>query len=173
MLAISPLLGLLTYCLYLWRTTGDPFFFFNSQPIFGANRSTKLIFLPQVVYRYSKILLTARVDFRYFVSLFELVIFCLVLAVLLIDLIKSYKLYVTRSKNLSLIALNLFSLANLILPTLTGTFSSIPRYALMSLSFFIFFGQVKNIYVKTAIIVVSTILNIIMLGLFAQGYFVS
>jgi len=37
---LTPLLGLLSYMLYLWKTTGDALFFFHSQPVFGANRST-------------------------------------------------------------------------------------------------------------------------------------
>ncbi len=169
---ISPLLGLGLYCFYLFKTTGDPFFFLTSQPIFGANRSSHLIFLPQVYWRYLKIFVTANWDFRYFVSILEFSFFSFVLIILILDLIKNLTLSKT-GKNYNLIGLNLFSFANLILPTLTGTFSSIPRYVLFSLSFFIYLAQIKNNFVKYFIIGVFVILHILLLGYFSQGYFVS
>src|SRR3989338_5625766 len=157
-LILSPILGLGLYCFYLWKTTGDPLFFLTSQPIFGANRSSHLILLPQVYWRYFKIFITAAHDSRYFVSLIEFLMFNFVFTILFLDLfknlrIKNWKLALSgveglKIRNYDLLGLNLFSLANLILPTLTGTLSSIPRYALFSLSFFIFFGQIKSSGIK-------------------------
>ncbi len=164
----SPLLGLSTYCLYLWRTTGDPLYFFHSLPAFGAQRSTTFIVLPQVYYRYLKIILTATPNFQYFISCLEVIIFSLVFFVLLKDLFSLLK------KNYSpLLGLNLFSLANILLPTFTGSFSSIPRYSLMSLSFFIALARLKNSAVKIALALIFGIVNLILLGFFIQGYFVS
>jgi len=164
----SPLLGLSTYCLYLWRTTGDPLCFFHSLPAFGTQRSTALILLPQVYYRYLKIILTAAPNFQYFISCLEVIIFSLVFFVLLKDLFSLLK------KNYSpLLGLNLFSLANILLPTFTGSFSSIPRYSLMSLSFFIALARLKNSSVKIALALIFGIVNLILLGFFIQGYFVS
>lgn len=182
---ISPLLGLLSYMFYLWQTTRDPLFFFNSQPVFGANRSTHLILLPQVYFRYLKILFTATHDFQWALSLFEMSIFTMVFAVLCLDLIRLLpSLQVERSvsekshlrsldsKKMGKVSLSLFSFINLILPTLTGTFSSIPRYALFSLSFFIFLGEIKSWKVKIGIFGVFVLLQIVLLSLFVQGYFV-
>src|SRR3972149_7992447 len=45
-------MGLGIYMYYLYRATGDPLEFFNTISIFGAQRSTNLILLPQVFYRY-------------------------------------------------------------------------------------------------------------------------
>lgn len=174
-LILSPLFGLFTYCVYLWRTTGDPLYFLSSQPIFGAHRSTNLILLPQVYWRYIKILFTATHDFQYWVSLIELTIFTLVFIVLIIDLFNNLKFISKlkfKIKNSDKFALNLFSFANLLLPTLTGTFSSIPRYALFSISFFIFLATIKNKLVKTFIVILFALCHIIMLAFFGQGYFV-
>lgn len=168
-LFLSPLLGLFSYSFYLYKTTGDPFFFFNSQPVFGANRSTKLILLPQVYYRYLKIFLTTGWSFQYFISLVEICIFTFVFVVLLLDFFRLIK----PIKNYEEIGLNLFSLINLILPTLTGTFSSVPRYALFSLSFFIALSRIKNLFFKILIAIIFFILHFILLGFFIQGYFVS
>jgi len=176
LLLLFPLLGLLTYSLYLFKTTGDPFFFLTAQPAFGANRSTHLIFLPQVYFRYFKIFLTAQPNFQYFISAFEFVIFNLVFIVLVFDLLRNLKIglgFKFRISNFDRLGLNLFSLINLVLPTLTGTFLSIPRFALLSLSFFIFLGQIKNLYLKIFLAIIFFIFHIVTLGFFAQGYFVS
>jgi hypothetical protein len=171
-----PILGLATYCFYLWRTTGDPFFFLTSQPIFGANRSSHLILLPQVYWRYLKIFLTATHDSRFYVSVVEFLIFNFVLVILSLDLFKNLKLnknFKFEISNLSLLGLNLFSFSNLILPTLTGTFSSIPRYSLFSLSFFIYIAQIKSNFIRYFIFGILVILHILLLGYFSQGYFIS
>lgn len=47
----APLLGVGLYMIYLARTIGDPLFFYHAQPAFGANRSTGIILLPQILYR--------------------------------------------------------------------------------------------------------------------------
>lgn len=168
-LVLSPFVGFGIYSLYLWKTVGDPFFFFHVQPVFGANRSTNLILLPQVYFRYLKIFFTATWNFQYFVSLIEFFVFSFVFVILILDLIKNLKFKIL---NLERTALSIFSFINLILPTLTGTFSSIPRYSLMSISFFLFLGEIKNKYVKTFIAVMFFILHVILLGFFIQGYFV-
>lgn len=182
-LLFSPLLGLFSYMAYLWKTTGDPLFFFNSQPIFGAHRSTRLILLPQVYFRYLRILFTASHDFQWFLSLFEISMFSFVLPILVLDLVKISQQIFKSSTNLrglqwpiktsyKLLGLNIFSLINLVLPTLTGTFSSIPRYALFSLSFFIYLTQIKSKEIQWGIVILFITLQIILFSLFVQGYFV-
>lgn len=52
---IAPL-GLVGYSLYLNSKFGDFFYFLSVQPKFGADRSSSLILLPQVFYRYLKII---------------------------------------------------------------------------------------------------------------------
>lgn len=172
---VSPFIGLVSYMGYLWKTTGDPLFFFNSQPIFGANRSTHLITLPQVYYRYIKILLTATHDFQWYLSLLEISIFSLVFIVLILDFLKIKKhlsMASTNLRGLQRLSLNIFSFINIVLPTATGTFSSIPRYALFSLSFFIFLGELKNTVLRSIIFAIFIALQIAILSLFIQGYFV-
>ncbi len=175
-LLLSPILGLSIYCFYLLKTTGDPLFFLTSQPVFGANRSTHLIFLPQVVWRYMKIFITAAHNFQFYVSIFEFLIFFLIFAVLILDLLKNFDLNKNskiKIKNFDRLGLNLFSFANLILPTLTGTFSSIPRYVLFSLSFFLFLAEIRNKRLKIIIAILFFVVHILILGLFGQGYFIS
>jgi hypothetical protein len=173
---VAPLIGLGAYCFYLWKTTGDPLYFLSSQPAFGANRSTEIILLPQVYWRYLKIFITANWDFRYFVSVIEFTIFNLVLGVLVLDLLKHINLkkgFKLKILNFDRLGLNLFSLANIILPTLTGTLSSIPRYSLMSISFFIYLTEIKDKSIKIILALIFLIFHIVLLAYFTQGYFVS
>jgi hypothetical protein len=60
----------------------------------------------------------------------------------------------------------------LILPTLTGTFSSMPRYALGAyLLFPLIVTRLKNAY--TPVIIIFLILGIICISLFTRGYWVA
>ena len=170
---LSPGLGLLTYMLYLTYTVGNPLAFYSTQSNFNAGRTTgSLITLPQVYFRYLNIFISAQHNLVYFVAVLEFLIFNLVFAVLLYNLWILWKRKDVLNR-ISLIGLNLFSLINILLPTLTGTFSSVPRYALLSLSFFIQLAEINNKLVKSVILILFTILLIILLGCFTQGYFVS
>lgn len=175
-LLISPILGLFSYSYYLYLTKRDFLLFLHLQPLFGANRSADIITLPQVYYRYFKILTTVDFGFKYFVALSEFVIITAFLLVLLFQL---YKVLKNRKKNRHeksfsfLLGLNLFSLANLILPTLSGTFSSIPRYALLSFGFFIAIASIRSKYTIILLGILFLIFHIILLIFFTQGYFVS
>jgi hypothetical protein len=167
----TPLIGLAVYCSYLWKTTGDPLFFLNAQSAFGANRSSHLMLFPVAIYRYIKIFLTAQWNFQYFISVVEFVCFSFVFIVLAYELFK-----IIRNRTSPVfyerLSLNLFSLANLLLPTFTGTFSSIPRYVLLSLSFFVTLGEIKNVYVKASLVTLFGLMHLLLFGFFMQGYFV-
>jgi len=102
-------------------------------------------------------------------------IFSLVFAILILDFLKIKKHLSVASTNLrglQRLGLNIFSFINILLPTATGTFSSIPRYALLSLSFFIFLGELKNSTLKSVIVAIFALLQIAILSLFVRGYFV-
>jgi len=170
LLTITPLLGLLTYMRYLLKTTGDQFYFFHSQMVFGPARSISFIPLPQVYFRYLKIFVTSQLNFQYFVSVFEFITFNFVFFILLYEL---YKLYKLKKPVLARLQLNLFSFANLLLPTLTGSLMSIPRFTLLSLSFFVFLGGIKNRLMIAGLLFLFLIFHVILLGFFIQGYFVS
>ncbi|MEK7129472.1 MAG: hypothetical protein AAB803_00485 [Patescibacteria group bacterium] len=167
----APFLGVGLYMAYLARTTGDPLFFYHAQPAFGANRSTGIILLPQILYRYIRIFTTAPRDIVYAVALFELITFTLVLSVLVYDLYKVWhaKAGLARTQRLGL---SLFSFATLVLPTLTGTFSSLPRYALFSVAYFVRLAEMRSFLLKTIVLLLFILAHIAALVLFIQGYFV-
>lgn len=175
-LIFSPLIGFFLYSFYLFKTTGDPLFFFSAQPAFGANRSTNLIFFPQVAFRYLKIFFTASLNFQFYLALFEFVIFFLIFFVLIFDFFKQLNIqknFKIKIKNFDLLSINIFSFVNLLLPSLTGTFSSIPRYALFSLSFFLYLAKIKSVFWRYFFLVSFTLFHLVLFGFFIQGYFVS
>lgn len=166
---VSPVLGLLFYSVYLYQTTGDALFFFSSQNAY-VGRSTSLITTPQVIYRYFKILTTAQYNFQYFVSALELICFLFALIVIIFYFLKLKN----KDKNFpALVSVGIFSLINLIVPTLTGTFTSMPRFILLSPAFFIGLSFISNIYIKILLGIIFLIFHIILLAHFAQGYFIA
>ncbi len=172
---ILPLLGapigFLIYSIFLWQTTGDPIRFFNNLPDFQTGRQTDLILFPQVMFRYIKIFLTAQMNFQYFIAAVEFAVFLLVLIILSYDLLRIYR---KEYKHLLVrLGLNLFSFVNLLLPTFTGTFTSLPRYVLTSLSFFIVLGEIKHKRIQIILFILFMILHLILFTFFIQGYFVS
>jgi hypothetical protein len=122
------------------------------------------------MYRYLKIFLTAQNNFQYFIAVVEFVVFTSFLAILGYGLVMSFK----KRKDIYLSStLGLFSLINLLLPTVTGSFSSVPRYVLPSLYVFIFLSRIKSLFIKIPIVILFIIFHVILLAYFVQGYFVS
>ncbi|MFH1244015.1 MAG: hypothetical protein V1487_00365 [bacterium] len=113
--------GLLLYMFFLYRAVGDPLLFFHIQPVFGAGRSGgELILLPQVIYRYGKIFVTTSFQtFPFWRALLEFSLFSWAFSTLVL---KFRKLPPSVTAYLAL---------SLLLPSLTGTLSSLPRYILV------------------------------------------
>jgi len=167
---VGPILGFWSYLYYLWITTGDPLYFVNAQKFFGAHRSTNIILLPQVIYRYIRIFLTANHNFQYFVAVLEFAFLLFAGGVLTLELVRLLK-----QKRFNFIRLGLwsFSIINFILPTLTGTLTALPRYSLLSLSLFLYLGDIKQRGVKLAIMGGFIVLHMILYAFFVQGYYVT
>lgn len=161
-------LGLFAYMLYLYISTGDPLFFLTSQPKFGANRTTSFVILPQVIWRYIKIFLTLKFDRSYFIAIFEFLSFSFF--ALTISLF-AYQGFIKRKFND--LVISFYSACHLLLPTLTGTLLSIPRFGLFCLASFLYIAQIKNMKVKLLIVFIFAIIQIIAFMYFVSGYFIS
>lgn len=167
----APVFGMIAFIGFLWVTTGDPLKLLHAQVNFNQNRSTSFILPLQVIYRYIKIFLTARPNFQYFIAVVEFVTVAGVCAILICD---GWKIYKRRRREwLSRAGLNLFAWGSILLPMFSGTFLSMPRFILPLVTIFIVLGELKNILLKISIMTVFTILHIILLMAFIQGYFVS
>lgn len=156
--------GLLTYMLYLQLKFGDWLYFWHVQPVFGAERSGGgIILLPQVLWRYFKILTSIPLDSgSFWIPALELISTIGAVIALIIGYFKKIRL-----------SYLLFSLLSVLLPTLTGTFSSMPRYILMVFPMFIVLGMLKSRLAKCIIIFVSVLLLVTLTILFTRGYWVA
>lgn len=179
--ATTPVLGLGCYMLYLWYTTGNAFEFISAQRGFGNSRSTSLILLPQVLYRYAKILTQSAFDLGYLVALVELGIFVSFVGVLLYHLyglvpqtqkLREQMRALSHTEVVTL-GLVLFSLLNLIIPTLTGTLSSMPRYALASVAVPLLLHRYLGKQQLMVSLVICVIIQVVFALAFYSGHFVS
>ena len=118
---------------------------------------------PQVLWRSIKILLNSDLNIRYFTSVLEFLAGAVGLVGLLLALKKVRLSYVV------------FSLAAFIVPTLTGTFSSMPRYILICFALLIWVALQLEHYprLKIPIAIISGIVLSVSTILFIQGYWVA
>lgn len=156
--------GLVAYMWYLHQNFGDALYFLNAQPAFGAERSSdRIILLYQVIFRYIKMFFnTNPVSLVYYTVNLEFWFSILALILLIIAFYKKVRL-----------SYLIFSFGAFFLPTLTGTFSSMPRYVLLLFPIFIVLAQIKNKKLYHFILSVFLILLVINTILFTRGYWVA
>lgn len=162
-LLLISITGLFGYLYFLSIRFGDPLMFIHVQSLFGGSRSDgAIILLPQVMYRYLRILITATpTSILYIRACLELVSFVLGIVAL----------YIYRYK-ISLSA-SIFCLAAILLPTLSGTLSSMPRYVIVAIPLYLVISQnlSSRIFWLTVIIQYGILIGAI--ALFVQGIFIS
>lgn len=167
LLICSGALGIICYSIYLKITFGDPFYFYTVQSQFGAGRQSGIVLLPQVIWRYLKILLTANpYTWSYYAAVQEIFLSGITILTLYFASIKKYNIRFSWL---------VFGIGCFLLPTLTGTFLSIPRHILVVFPLFLIAAQLLEnrkllLYIT---ITISTILLIINTILFIQGYWVA
>jgi len=173
--------GLSAYMFYLQFEFQDFLYFLHLQDDFGAGRQENLILYPQVVWRYLKILYTARpFDWKYFAYVQEFAAAILGLIYLTLSSLSYCRRGKTTTKvesgevDLSLI---LFSALSFLVPTLTGTFSSLPRYLLACPAIYLTLNPSpvlrRGKLIGVVWLFLSTVLLVINLVLFIQGYWVA
>lgn len=161
-----PPLGLLAYMRYQLLHTGSSIFFITSQAVIGSNRViSKIILLHQVFFRYLKMLIFVdHTDPLFFTVLLEFLCGAGALAILILTIKKmrpSYWLYCFLS---------------FLLPTLTGTFSSLPRYVLVLFPLFgilAYWLDRQHPFIRYTYNTICVIASIISIAFFTRGYFVA
>jgi len=156
--------GLLAYMTYLYTTTGDALSFIHVLPAYGSQRSGgQIVLLPQVFWRYAKILFTVSpTTIEYGIAVLEITV-CVFFLYLFI------RAFQTNLKTSYI----LYSAIILIVPTLTGTLTSIPRYVLDAFPLFIVLGLLHNTTIKLILAGIMVIGLVVCTSLFLQGYFVA
>lgn len=155
--------GLLSYLAFLQKHFNDFLIFVHSQPGFGAGRQVdKLIMIYQVVFRYLKMLLTVSLQNEiYPVLAFEFLVSILAIGLIIYAFYKKLRT-----------SFLIFIIPALLLPTLTGSFSSMPRYVLVA--FPLFFLLAKFNKSKKIPLLISFFLILIWAFIrFARGYWLA
>lgn len=159
-------IGLLSYMYYQWWTVGDPLAFYRLQKIVGEQHQSGFTLLPQVYYRYIKMLLT--VDF--YAPIYQTVFLEAVVGVLffLLPIIGLF-----RRVRLSYLV---FAMSGFLLPTIQGSFSSVPRYVLVLFPSFLILALLISKWprwVKVLYFVISFSWLAVESALFLRGYWIA
>ena len=159
-LLIVPI-GFLLYVLYLKVEFNNPLYFLTAQSVWGQERSaTTIVLLPQVLWRYFKILSTTS-GLPLFNAAFELGLTTLAILLLIMGFNKIKKEW------------SVFAWIAILLPTLTGTLASMPRYVLVAFPIYIVLAHIKSSFLKTAILFIFAVFLAVSTILFARGYWVA
>ena len=153
--------GLISYMVYLKLNFGSPFYFLVSTVSFHTGRENSIVLLPQVFFRYAKILISFPINsLPFFNASLEFLLTLIPLVLLFLFFKKMNKGYF------------IFTICALLLPTLTGTLSSMPRFALVSFAILPYIVKASGRY-KILLIVVSAFLEIALTALFTRGYWIA
>lgn len=158
--------GLLGYMTYLYYSVGDPLAFYNLQLIVGEQHQRGVVLFPQVVFRYLKIILSNETLNPLITTiLFELIVGIGFMLLPIIGLFKKIRL-----------SYLFFAFAAYLLPTIQGSFSSLPRYVLILFPSFIVLTMVIKalpVWLRYILGFLSLVLLIIETTFFLRGYWVS
>jgi hypothetical protein len=158
--------GLFLYMFYQWIQTGDPLAFYHLQKIVGEQHQSGLTLLPQVYFRYTKMALTvSRSDPLYISLLLEFAVGVMFFILPIYGYFKKIRL-----------SYLFYALVGFLLPTIQGSFSSVPRSILAFFPSFIalaLFLDNKSLLFKMIYLSVSTILLLVFCIMYLRGYWVA
>jgi len=160
-------MGLVAYMIFLQNKTGDPLTFLHSVEIYGPQRSSTFILLPQVFYRYIFKILPG-VGFSYWpVTLITWLEFIIGVSLLIISLISFVKIRLSYA---------IYLFGGYIIPTLSGSFSSLPRYSIVLFPAFLAVAlAIKKLPKPIALLLILSAMFLLTITqtLFLRGYWVS
>jgi hypothetical protein len=170
--------GLIVYMAYLKVTVGDPLEFFHSVEIFGQQRTAGFVLLPQVFYRYVFKILPS-IDYSYFPAVFTTWLEFLSAVVFsglgLVAVLAKLGWIKVKDIDLPWSYLVYFWTAFLI-PTFSGSFSSLPRYVLVIFPAFLIaaelFGKLTK-YQRLVLYLAMFACLFVATALFVRGYWVA
>jgi len=158
--------GLLGYMVYQWLTVGDPLAFYNLQKIVGEQHQSGLTLLPQVYFRYLKMIFATDPTN----IIFQTIILESIVGIVFF-LLPIYGYF--KKVRLSYV---FFALASFLAPTIQGSFSSVPRYVIVFFPSFLALAIWLNNRPRLirAIVILVFILGLSLESiLFLRGYWVS
>lgn len=156
----AAMLGFMLFNYHQWH---DWLYFVHAQEAVTQGRSHLVLFIPQTIYRYGKILLSLSAhQFEWWVALLEISTF-FVTTILLYFVVKK-KIYLPYA---------IFAIACFLIPSVTGTFSGLPRYVSTLFPIFIIPASIQNRYIKISLAVFCTLILFLLTMFFSRGYLVS
>lgn len=159
-------LGFISYMGHQWLTVGDPLAFYHLQETVGPQHDSGITLLPQIYFRYIKILLTTPLNNPiYPVIVLELIVGLMFFLLPIIGYLKKVRL-----------SYLFFALFGFLLPTVQGSFSSVPRYIIIFFpSFLILALLIEHLpkYLKLSYFIFSGLLLIFFSVMFLRGYWVA
>ncbi|PIV08198.1 hypothetical protein COS52_03970 [Candidatus Roizmanbacteria bacterium CG03_land_8_20_14_0_80_39_12] len=157
-------LGTLLYAIYNYMRWNNPLLFIQAHSQLSNGRSsTSLVFFPQTLYRYFKMLTTVSVSlWEWKIALLEVACFSFAVG----------GIYILRKQKVRLSYI-VYTLVNLLIPASTGTFTGLPRYIIVLFPLFLVFSSIKNRVALISILVASFILQLILFLYFSRGYYVA
>lgn len=161
--AISTL-GLVAFSVYSYFRWTDFFHYISAQGELNNGRSISgFVFPLQTVYRYFKILKSLPINlFEWWIALLELISF----------IFGALFLFIAWRKKVRLSYL-VYGISAFLFPTLSGTFSGLPRYLLVIFPIFIALALIKSKFFKITYYLIGSILLFILLMLFTKAYFIA
>ncbi|MBI3103896.1 hypothetical protein HYZ05_03065 [Candidatus Daviesbacteria bacterium] len=159
-------LGLGGYMLYQYVTIGDPLAFYNLQHLVGEQRQSGLVLLPQVYFRYIKMLFSVSpTNFIYQTILLEFIVGIVFFILPIYGFFKKIR-----------ISYLFYALIGFLITTLQGGMSSVPRYVLVFFPSFIALALwVLSLHkiVRVTIVLILILLLFIETSLFLRGYWIA
>lgn len=163
-IAIIPL-GLLGYMIYLYLTISDPIAFYSLQTLVGEQHQRGIVFFPQILFRYLKILATTPLSFLYQTIIFEFFVGVSFLILLIFGFVKKIRY-----------SYFFYSLIGFFLTTIQGSFSSLPRYVIVLFPFFLIMAIIfshKSLAIKILIFITLGLMLFLESSLFLRGYWIA
>lgn len=150
-------LGFLTYCLYLYNQTGDPFYFITAENYWLRHFSLPVIPFWETIKSF------ATLGFK---GINLMAFLDLIFAIFGVGL-------VIRSFRFLPLPYSIYGLAAVGIPLFTTSLTSMPRFLLMVFPIFILLALMKNKYLILTYQMISLMLLSLFIALFVNGFWIS
>lgn len=158
--------GLLGYMLYQYFSVGDALAFYRLQDLVGEQRQGGLVLLPQVYFRYIKMILSVDpANFIYQTILLEFIVGIIFFILPIYGFFKKIR-----------ISYLFFALSAFLITTVQGAMSSVPRYVLVFFPSFIALAiWLMSLHKLTRIIIVLFLIILLFIetAFFLRGYWIA
>lgn len=165
-LLIIPI-GLLSYTYYLFLYWGGSVKLYQAYTLFGEQRADHIVLLPQVFYRYV-VKIIPNLSWNYFPVVFTVFLEITAATLFLYLIIVSFRKVRWDYW--------IFSVLGYLIPTTSGSFSSMPRYVILLFPMFFILAEKLIGFKKPLLITILVLMSIILAvtqALYFRGYFVS